>query len=53
VQTPDPQSPGPSVSMVQTKKTPENVEGHWMPLNQQLKEISEWNTTLISCTAQV
>ena len=52
VQTPDPQSPGPSVSLVQTKKTPENI-GHWMPLNQQLVELSKQNTTLISCTARV
>ena len=44
---------GPSVSVVQTKNIPENIEGHWMPLKQQLKEISKWNTTLISCTAQV
>jgi hypothetical protein len=26
VKTPDPQSPGPSASMVATKETPENIE---------------------------
>jgi hypothetical protein len=34
-------------------KTLENVEGTLMALNQQLMEICKWNTSLISCMAQV
>jgi len=50
---PDPQSPGPSASQVKTEETLVNVEGAITHVNQQLKEISKWNTPLISCTVQV
>jgi len=46
--SPDPLSPTPSTSSA--TKTPENIEDD---PNEQVKEISKWNTPLISCIAQV
>jgi hypothetical protein len=40
IETTDPQLLGPSASLVETEETPENTEGTLMPLNQQLKQIS-------------
>jgi hypothetical protein len=48
---PDPLSLTPSTSSA--IKTPENTEGDPDGLNQQIEEISKWNTPLIRCTAQV
>jgi hypothetical protein len=41
IKTPDPQSAGPSASLVEIEETSENREGSLMPLNQQLKDISK------------
>jgi len=48
---PDHLSPTPSTSLA--IEIPENVQEISITLNQQMKEISIWNTSLISCTAQV
>jgi len=50
---PDAQSSGPSASQVKTEETSGNVVGALVHLNQQLTEISKWNTPLTSCTEQV
>jgi len=34
-------------------KTPYNIDKDVMTLTQQMEEISQWNTQLISCTAQI
>jgi len=49
--SPDPLSLTPSTSSA--IKTPENTEGDPDGPNQQIEEISKWNTPLIRCTAQV
>ena len=50
---PNPWSPDPLASLIGTEETPESIEGALMPLKWELKEISKWNTPLISHTAQV
>ena len=50
MKTPDPQSPGPSASLVESEETP---QGYSDAPEQQLKEISKWNTPLISCAVKV
>ena len=50
MKTPNPQSPGPWESLVETAETTEKMEGG---SNQQLKEMFIWNTTVISCAAQI
>jgi len=48
------QAPGPSAFLVESEDTPQNIEGGTqMHLNQKLKEAPKWNTSLISCAAQV
>jgi len=47
----DPLFPAPSTSS--PMNTPENTERILMTLNQQLKELSHWNTPLISVAAQL
>jgi hypothetical protein len=49
VKTPDPQCPGPSAVLVEAEETPQKIQGDPHRLNQQVKEISRWNITLISC----
>jgi hypothetical protein len=51
VVSPDPSSPSvPNSSIVKLHKAPKRT---LMTVNQQLKEISYWNTPLITCSAQV
>jgi hypothetical protein len=33
--------------LVENKKIPDNIEGSFMPLNQKLEEIPQWNNPLI------
>jgi len=47
--TPDPQSLGPSVPLAESEETPETTGSVPDALNQQLMDISEWNTLLIRC----
>jgi hypothetical protein len=49
--SPDPLFPAPSTSAAM--KATENIEEDPHNLNQQVKEISKWNSLLISCLAQV
>jgi hypothetical protein len=51
--TPDPWHTGPSATLTGTEAMPENKEGDSDNPEQQLKELSKWNTPLISCTVQV
>jgi hypothetical protein len=48
---PDHLSPAPSTSLAM--EIPENIQETLTTLNQQIKEISIWNTSLMNCTAQV
>jgi hypothetical protein len=45
----DPMFPNPSIAVAM--KTTENIEEDPDNLNQQVKEISKWNSPLISCVA--
>jgi hypothetical protein len=45
--------PGPSASLVETEEIPDNKDGDSDASDQQQKEISKWNTLLISCAAQI
>jgi len=49
--SPDHLSPAPPNSTA--VKTPEHTERTRMTLNQQMKEISKWNTALVSCIDEI
>ena len=49
----DPQYPGPSASLVESEYLQKTWKETLMSLNQQMKEVSKWNTPLISCAAQL
>jgi hypothetical protein len=49
--SPDHLSPAPSTSTA--VKTPEHTERTLMTLNQQIKEISKWNTPLVTCINEI
>jgi len=53
VNTPDPQSPGPSASLVETEDTQKTKKGSLKPSNQLMEKTSEWNTPMIICAAQI
>jgi hypothetical protein len=53
MKAPDPLWPGPSQSLLKLKRLQRKWKGIWMPLNQQLQEISKWHTPVISCAAKI
>jgi len=53
MKAPDPLWPGPPQSLLEeAEETQRKWKESWLPLNQQLKEISKWNTPVISCATQ-
>lgn len=46
-------APGPSATLMETEEFQKIWKGTLMFVNQQLKEVCKWNTSLIVCTAQI